>query len=166
MAVWSQASLSMVTNFDRCDGEYYLPCYVQNADRLSRIETVPLPVMFNVSDGNHLSVSKHLSEDGDVPYYRGQDINDFFLENAAPIRIPEKVFSSPIMRRSHFLANDVLLSIVGTIGSLSIVPESLDRATGSCKIAILRSKGKYSPFVLAAFLLSSVRPETPFCEQG
>jgi restriction endonuclease S subunit len=154
MAVWSHATLSSVTNFDRFDGEYFLPIYIKNSNTLSRIETVPLPAIFYVSDGNHLSVSKYFSEDGNIPYFRGQDINDFFLENATPIRIPERIFSSPMMDRSHFQPGDVLLSIVGTIGSLSIVPESFGSATGSCKIAILRSKGTYSPFVLAAFLVS------------
>lgn len=154
MAVWSQATLSEITIYDRCDGEYFFPAYLRNDFELAQIETIPLPTMFYVSDGNHLSVSKHFTGDGDIPYFRGQDINDFFLENASPIMIPESVFSSPMMMRSHFYADDVLLSIVGTIGSLSIVPESLSPATGSCKIAILRSKGDYSPFVLAAFLLS------------
>jgi hypothetical protein len=154
MAVWSQATLSGITVFDRCDGEYFLPAYIKNEKKLTQVETTSLPQMFFVSDGNHLSVSRHFSDDGDIPYFRGQDINDFFLENASPIMIPEKVFLSPMMARSHFFAGDVLLSIVGTIGSLSIVPESLGSATGSCKIAILRSKGVYSPFVLAAFLLS------------
>jgi hypothetical protein len=154
MAVWSQATLSGITVFDRCDGEYFLPAYINNEKELAQVETTSLPQLFLVSDGNHLSVSKHFSDDGDIPYFRGQDINDFFLENASPIMIPKKVFSSPMMARSHFFAGDVLLSIVGTIGSLSIVPESLGSATGSCKIAILRSKGAYSPFVLAAFLMS------------
>jgi type I restriction enzyme, S subunit len=154
MAVWSQATLSGITIFDRCDGEYFLPAYIKNENELAQIDTTPLPTMFHVSDGNHLSVSKHFSNDVGIPYFRGQDINDFFLENAYPIMIPEKVFSTPMMTRSHFYVGDVLLSIVGTIGSLSIVPESLGPATGSCKIAILRSKGYYSPFVLAAFLLS------------
>lgn len=154
MAVWSYATLSDITIFDRCDGEYFLPTYVDNEKTLTQIETTPLPYVFYVSDGNHLSVSKHFSDDGEIPYFRGQDINDFFLENATPITIPEKVFSSPMMMRSHFYADDVLLSIVGTIGSLSMVPKSLGPATGSCKIAILRSKGNYSAFVLAAFLLS------------
>jgi len=154
MAVWSIANLSEIITFDRCDGEYFLPSYVNNNNELQRIETTPLPSMFYVSDGNHLSVSRYFSDDGAIPYYRGQDINDFFLENASPIKIPEKIFLSPMMTRSHFHATDVLLSIVGTIGSLSIVPEFLGPATGSCKIAILRSKGNYSPFVLAAFLLT------------
>lgn len=153
MAVWSQATFSDITISNRCDGEYFLPAFIKNENELAHINTTTLPTIFHVSDGNHLSVSKHFSNVG-IPYFRGQDINDFFLENALPIMIPEKVFSSPMMTRSHFKAGDVLLSIVGTIGSLSIVPESLGPATGSCKIAILRSKGNYSPFVLAAFLLS------------
>ncbi len=114
----------------------------------------PLPQLFSVSDGNHLSVSRHFLDKGGVPYYRGQDINDFFIENASPARIPEEVYSSAMMGRSHFCAGDVLLSIVGTIGSLSIVPPTLGNATGSCKIAILRPKGSYSGSFLAAFLIS------------
>ncbi|MDD4072140.1 MAG: hypothetical protein PHY78_07255 [Desulfobacterales bacterium] len=85
---------------------------------------------------------------------RGQDINDFFIENADPIRIPKKNYDTPMMQRSHFLSGDVLLSIVGTIGSLSLVSDTIGEATGSCKIAILRSKRNYSPFCLAAFLMS------------
>jgi restriction endonuclease S subunit len=154
MAVWSTTDLSSVTHFDRIDGEYYLPSYLSNHDILSSIETVPLPQRFLVSDGNHLSVSKYFSDNAEIPYFRGQDVNDFFLENASPVRIPERVYKSSMMQRSHFQEADVLLSIVGTIGSLSVVPKSIGSATGSCKIAILRSKGEYSPFLLAAFLLS------------
>lgn len=154
MAVWSITKLSSVTHFDRIDGEYYLPSYLSNHDVLSSIETVPLPQRFLVSDGNHLSVSKYFSDSAKIPYFRGQDVNDFFLENASPVRIPERVYNSSMMQRSHFQEADVLLSIVGTIGSLSVVPKSIGSATGSCKIAILRSKGEYSPFILAAFLLS------------
>jgi hypothetical protein len=118
MAQGSQTELSSVISFDRIDGEYYLPEYISNHRALSRIKTVSLPFFFLVSDGNHLSVSRHFSESGDVPYYRGQDVNDFFLENSNPIRIPRKIYETPAMRRSQFVSGDVLLSIVGTIGSL------------------------------------------------
>lgn len=154
MAVWNLTELSSVTLFDRIDGEHYLPEYISNQDTLSKIETASLPQWFLVSDGNHLSVSKHFSDSGEIPYFRGQDITDFFLENANPIRIPKRIYETPMMQRSHFHTGDVLLSIVGTIGSLSVVPETIGAATGSCKIAILRSKGECSPFVLAAFLIS------------
>jgi len=154
MAQLSLTELSSVTSFDRIDGEYYLPEYISNQYMLSRIETVSLPQWFLVSDGNHLSVSKHFSDSGEIPYFRGQDVNDFFLENADPIRIPKKINDTPMMRRSQFLSGDVLLSIVGTIGSLSFVSDTIGEAAGSCKIAILRSKGDCSPFFLATFLMS------------
>jgi hypothetical protein len=58
------------------------------------------------------------------------------------------------MMRSHLKKGDVLLSIVGTIGELSLVTQ--DRpATCSCKLAILRPRAKsISPEYLAVFLRS------------
>lgn len=154
MATWSITNLSSVTASGRTDGEYYLAEFLKNEEFLAKLDTKPLPQLFRVSDGNHLSVSRHFVQNGGIPYYRGQDINDFFIENASPVRIPESIFSSGLMRRSHFCAGDVLLSIVGTIGSLALVPPNQSNATGSCKIAILRPKANYSGAFLSAFLLS------------
>lgn len=154
MGVWSEVKMSQVDAKSRFDSEYYLPEYINTELILDRIFTKKLPELFWVSDGNHLEVSKYFSNDNRcIPYYRGKDITDFFIENATPVRIPEHIFNSGMMRRSHFKACDVLLSIVGTIGSLSIVPEDFGNATGSCKLAILRKKNFCSPYYLAAFLL-------------
>ncbi len=152
MAVWSTTSLAKILGCDRIDGEYFLPIYLENDRKLDSIKTFSLPEKFFVSDGNHMTVSHWFSDSGDVPYYRGQDVNDFFLENATPVKIPHSIYDSNLMKRSHFREGDVLLSIVGTIGSLSVVPHGIGDATGSCKIAILRKKSPYSPFALAAFL--------------
>jgi hypothetical protein len=56
------------------------------------------------------------------------------------------------MRRSYLERGDVLLSIIGTIGQLSLVASD-DPATCSCKLAILRSR-KIAPEFLAVFLRS------------
>jgi restriction endonuclease S subunit len=155
MGVWNVIFASQMDVKSRIDSDYFLPEYVVNESKLDEIETKKLTEVFSVSDGNHLEVSRHFSDDNEmIPYYRGKDINDFFIENANPIRIPSHIYNMGIMKRSHFKAGDVLLSIVGTIGSLSVVPDTLGDSTGSCKIAILRKKGAYSPFLLAAFLLS------------
>lgn len=155
MGVWNVIFASQMDVKSRIDSDYFLLKYVANESKLDEIETKKLTEVFSVSDGNHLEVSRHFSDDNEmIPYYRGKDINDFFIENANPIRIPSHIYNMGIMKRSHFKAGDVLLSIVGTIGSLSVVPDTLGDSTGSCKIAILRKKGAYSPFLLAAFLLS------------
>lgn len=103
-----------------------------------------------ISDGNHAGISDKFTTSG-VPYYRGQDAGTFFIENSTPICIDQDTYNAPVMRRSHLKKNDVLLSIVGTIGSLSLVHSNRD-ATCSCKLAILRPKESCNEAVLAVFL--------------
>ena len=138
----------------RIDAEYFWPAYLDLDRVLSAKPSQPLTALCNVSDGNHMSVAQHFQTEKGVPYFRGQDVNtDFFLENAKPTFIPEDIYAIPFMKRSWFQQGDILLSIVGTIGSLSIVTDKIKKATGSCKIAILRPKRMSSEYI-ASFLQS------------
>ncbi|MBF0556111.1 MAG: hypothetical protein HQK96_16420 [Nitrospirae bacterium] len=82
----------------------------------------PLTEFAKVSDGNHASISDHFSDSG-IPYYRGGDIYNFYIEQTAnPLRVPEAIYNLPNIKRSHLQKGDVLLSIVGAIiGNLSLV---------------------------------------------
>ncbi|PIS27260.1 MAG: hypothetical protein COT43_11390 [Candidatus Marinimicrobia bacterium CG08_land_8_20_14_0_20_45_22] len=138
----------------RIDSEYYQPKYLAIEKAISRLKNIkPLTDLCRVSDGNHTSIAEHFNLDEGVPYYRGQDITNFFLDNVTPVYIPRKIYESPIMKRSHYKSGDVLLSIVGTIGNLSLVTKNIKEATGSCKIAILRPS-KIEPEYLATYLMS------------
>jgi restriction endonuclease S subunit len=155
MAVWSTIRFTDLSGINRIDGEYFDEKYLELERNLNKQKLLPITSLVNVSDGNHMSISKYFTNEVDsVPYYRGQDINDFFLENAEPYRIKNEAFEKGWMKRSYFLPGDVLLSIVGTVGSLSIVPETITKSTGSCKIAILRPKADVDPNFISAFLLS------------
>ncbi|MBN2824030.1 MAG: restriction endonuclease subunit S [Campylobacterales bacterium] len=114
----------------------------------------PLTDFVDVSDGNHLTISDYYCDNSGVPYYRGSDIYNFFIEQAnSPLYIKHNIFESNNMKRSHLKKGDVLMSIVGAIiGNLSIV-SSDKSATCSCKLAILRPKTIMSNF-LAIFLKS------------
>ena len=139
----------------RFDSEYFKPEYLELSSRLGGLATETIPSLCLVSDGNHGSVSEHFSSDPSVGprYLRGQDIGGFFLGDSNPVYISHQIFDS--LKRSHIQSGDVLLSIVGTIGSLSLVPRDTPLLTGSCKIAILRPrKERISPEYLAAFLAS------------
>jgi len=138
----------------RLDSEYYSPTYLRLLSILNKKVTVSIKQICKVSDGNHMSISSYFQDYPGVPYYRGQDINtDFFLENANPIYIPNEIYELSYMKRSHFKPGDVLLSIVGTIGSISLVTDQIQKSTGSCKIAILRPYKVESQY-LAIFLMS------------
>lgn len=139
----------------RLDSEYYSPSYLHLIEILNNKVTVSISEVCKVSDGNHMSISSYFQESPGIPYFRGQDINtDFFLENARPIYIPEEFYEQNFMKRSFFRPGDVLLSIVGTIGSISLVTNQIQKSTGSCKIAILRPHKIYSEY-LATFLMCS-----------
>lgn len=148
------ASLADVVMASRMDAEYYQPEFVESQATLARANVVPLPSLVRVSDGNHLSISHAFTPNGEgnFRYLRGQDVGQFFLGEKKPIFIPGEEYAR--LERSHIHPGDVLLSIVGTVGSLSLVPEASPPMTGSCKLAILRPIGSASPEYIAAFLAS------------
>lgn len=136
----------------RIDAEYFQKRFLRSAALIERWDRDHVAALTHVSDGNHFSISEDFVEEG-VPYYRGQDVTGrFFVETAAPIHITREAFGQKHMVRSHLKKGDVLLSIIGTIGELSLVA-SEDPATCSCKLAILRPR-KVSPEYLAVFLRS------------
>lgn len=136
----------------RIDAEYFQKRFLRSAALIERWDRDHVAALAHVSDGNHFSISEEFVDEG-VPYYRGQDVTGrFFVETAAPIHITREAYDQKHMVRSHLKKGDVLLSIVGTIGGLSLVASD-DPATCSCKLAILRPR-KVSPEYLAVFLRS------------
>src|ERR1700733_15323112 len=137
----------------RIDAEFYKPDILSSLNLLSKKQS--LTDYVKVSDGNHLKISDYYQDYPGIPYYRGKEIkNDFFFENAISVYIPETQYNEKQMTRSHFFPGDVLISILGTIGSLSLVTDTLKKSTGSCKIAILRPISELSPEYIATFLRS------------
>jgi type I restriction enzyme S subunit len=157
MATWSVASYKSALANGRIDAEFFRPVFLEAEAKLTNIDTNVIARHFHISDGNHLEMSRHFTEDeGAVTYYRGQDLNGFFLENAQPMRIPKHIYDRVNMLRSQFMPEDVLICIVGaSTGTISLVTANTTPCTGSCKIGIIRRlpSGKVDPFVLAAFLL-------------
>jgi len=137
----------------RVDSEYYQPKYLTQGDKIATLHPRPLSDLALVTDGNHMTISDKFTDSG-VRYLRGQDLSsDFFISDANPIYIPHNEYEK--LQRSHMKPGDVLLSVVGTIGSVAIVTEKYPHLTGSCKIAIIRTKG-VNPYYLAAYLASGV----------
>lgn len=155
MALIATVRATSTASARRFDSEYFRPEYLALSSQLMRHPTESITALCDVADGNHGSISEHFSSDPITGprYLRGQDVGGFFLSDSNPVYIPHSVFHS--LKRSHMRPGDVLLSIVGTIGSLSFVPQGSPPLTGSCKIAILRPRrDRISPEYLAAFLVS------------
>ncbi len=146
-----ETKFSKLERTRRVDSEFFLKEYVASEKALLTKAVKSVPQVAKTSDGNHLKISNSFTDDG-VPYYRGQDANHFFIEQSEPVQIEEAVYRSANMKRSHLKSGDVLLSIVGTIGGVSLVSTN-QPATCSCKLAILRPQ-TVKPGYLAAYLHS------------
>ena len=142
--------LSELERTTRIDSEYFQSWFRQSASLLSKFESRAVATLVKVADGNHFTISEDFVDEG-IPYYRGQDVTGrFFVDQATPNFITQEAFDRPYMKRSHLKKGDVLLSIIGTIGELSLV-DSTQLATCSCKLAILRPHSIEAEF-LATFL--------------
>jgi len=148
----AEVNLSKLERTKRIDAEFFRKEFIRNQEALLKSSSVAISELVAVSDGNHFSISDDFTDDG-IPYYRGQDTTgQFFAEQSSPIGITREAFEHPHMRRSHLKKGDVLLSIVGTVGSLALVGSNRE-ATCSCKLAIFRPKSIESEF-LAIYLAS------------
>ena len=133
----------------RLDAEFFRKAPVRSAHAVRAHRHNSVAEVADVSDGNHFTISADFVDVG-ISYYRGQDVVDnFFIEQSAPNHITEEAYCRPYMERSHLRKGDVLLSIVGTIGELSLVA-SEQRATCSCKLAILRPRSIRPEFLAVA----------------
>lgn len=139
----------------RLDAEFYSKFNLGQQKMFNEINAQSLSNFATISDGNHMSISDSFVDDG-VPYYRGGDIYNVFIETTpSPLRIPKPIFDMPTMQRSHLQKGDVLMSIVGAIiGNVSLVTTD-NLATCSCKLAIIRpDKDKLLPEYVGMYLMS------------
>jgi restriction endonuclease S subunit len=137
----------------RIDSDFYSKENIKILDKILKLNPSNLTDFAKISDGNHLSISQYFTDKG-VPYYRGGDIYNFFIEQTTNhLNITKEAFNWNNMRRSHLSKGDVLISIVGAIiGNLSLVKTDSE-ATCSCKLAIIRPK-KSNSELIAVFLKS------------
>lgn len=163
MAVWSGVELANLSSDFRLDAEHYQPAYLRQEKAAAKLPRVALKEVAYVTDGNHLSIAEEFVEAG-VRYLRGQDLSDFFISDTDPIYIPERTYDT--LKRSHMLPGDVLVGIVGTIGSIGLVTKRHGKLTGNCKLAIVRARSLPAEY-LAAYLASRVgQNEIQRCVRG
>lgn len=117
----SEIELSKLERTKRIDSEFYKKVNLEVDNTLAHMETATFADFFKVSDGNHMTISDSFTDDEEgVPYYRGQDIYNLFIEEASPLKILKSSYNLPFMKRSHLKKGDILMSIVGAIVGNSV----------------------------------------------
>lgn len=88
-----------------------------------------------LTDGAH-NVPRALQSG--LPMISARDINDYNIDLTNPRYISKEDFEKE-NRRTNVQSNDILLTIVGTIGRCAIIPEIFERFTMQRSVAVIRT---------------------------
>lgn len=135
----------------RIDAEYYRE---EILDRLTVLDKLNKDRLDNLADfvigpfGSTVTVDQYV-DSSNYRYIRNKDINDFLIKDNEPALIPFDVYDS--LPKYHIEKNDLLITVVGTLGKVAIATEKDTESIFSCKSTIIRVKN-INPFYLLAYL--------------
>jgi type I restriction enzyme S subunit len=147
----------------RLDAEYYRAEVLKHLSVLNRHNKANLDelVDFVVGPfGSTLTADKYVT-DSEYRYIRNKDINDFLISDNDPALIQKEIYET--LPQFHIKENDLLITVVGTLGKVAIATTKDIKSIFSCKSTILRAK-KINPFFLLAYLNS--KTGQLFCLRG
>ena len=137
----------------RIDAEYYreevLNCLNvlkrHNKDKLENLgDFVIGPFGSTVTADQYVDASQYR-------YVRNKDINDFCIMDNEPALIPKRIYD--FFPKFHIQENDLLITVVGTLGKVAIATHEDTKSIFSCKSTIIRPKN-INPFYLLTYLNS------------
>lgn len=121
----------------------------------SNLPEIPLAEIVTIKGGKRLPAGKNLqSIPSKHPYIRVRDVGQRSLPREGIEYVPDDVF--PSISRYIVQRNDVVLSIVGTIGALSIVDSFYDYASLTENCVKLTGLDYYDALYLYYYLSSSI----------
>ena len=106
----------------RIDAEYYQKKYLAYQDIINRHDVLPL---FKIAD---FLIGPFGS---DYRYIRGQDVKPFLLQDTSPRYMADSDFFR--LKKYALSSNDILVSVVGTLGNACIIQNHEIPAIFSCK---------------------------------
>lgn len=149
----SEILLSELEYSGRLDSEYYQKCFLKYENIILRNNHSNLSDVANFLIGPFGSAfnTDNYLEKGEYRYIRGQDVKPFILKNSDNRYIPEADFNR--LEKYALKENDVLVSVVGTLGNACLVQAENLPAIFSCKSTVIRTK-KVSPIYILTYLNS------------
>lgn len=151
MAVWSTTNVREITESKRIDSEFFHPKYLIAEALVNSLEDViPLGQIgkFKIGPFGSAFHVKNYDNASEYRYIRGKDVKPFQLLNNDNVYMPEKDF----IRLSQYAVqkDDLLISVVGTLGNVAIVPADI-KGIFSCKSTIFRESKILPTYLLAYF---------------
>ncbi|MGD7035126.1 hypothetical protein [Methylotuvimicrobium buryatense] len=153
MAVWSKTTTSEILATRRIDAEFSDPKYIEAERRTRNCKTENLGSLGIFVPGPFGSAFRVRNYDFKSPfrYIRGQDVKPFFILEDDSRFIPQADFIR--LQRYAVKKDDLIISVVGTLGNVAVCTERETPAMFSCKSTIFRTN-RVDPYYLLAYLNS------------
>jgi type I restriction enzyme, S subunit len=150
MAVWSEVSLSLLSHGYRIDSEFYRNEYIKKDDILNHNNLFKLGSLGIVTDGEHGSVS--FINNG-IKYLTAENIKSGYVD-ISKIRYVGFDVDQRNARARVFI-DDILVSIKGTLGQISLAEKWLLPANMNRDVAIIKIKSHIFDNAFIALFLQS-----------
>jgi restriction endonuclease S subunit len=137
----------------RIDSEYYKKEFLQYEIEVKKQIHFELQSLASFLIGPFGSSfdTDHYINNGLYRYIRGQDVKPFILQDCENRYIPKEDFER--LKRYELKKNDILISVVGTIGNACLVQENDLPAIFSCKSTVIRTN-EINPIYLLSYFNS------------
>lgn len=145
----SEVKLSELEFSSRIDAEYYRPSMLDFENLINSKGGSPLK---NLSSfligpfGSSFTVDNYV----DIPdyrYIRGKDVKPFMLKDDDNVYMPKEDYER--LSRYALKENDILVSVVGTLGNAALITKKDLPAIFSCKSTVLRANEINSGYLIA-----------------
>ncbi len=144
----SEIFLSALESTKRMDSEYYQKQNIRFETRINGLSNSPLGEIakFLIGPfGSAYDTSNYVTK-SDFRYVRGQDVKPFILKDNEPKYISEEDYHR--LEKYALHENDIMISVVGTLGNACIVRKRNIPAIFSCKSTVVRPYGVSSQFLV------------------
>jgi restriction endonuclease S subunit len=139
----------LIDNIDfRVDSEYFGKKYLNFDLFLKSKKSDIISKYAKVSDGDHSKFPDNQKEE--VRYLQAKDIKNHFIEDNNPVYISREYFNKN--KRSHVTEENVILSIMGSVGDIAITPKGFIPTLANRAVAIIKDIKELNPYYLFTYL--------------
>lgn len=118
----------------RSDSEYFSKKYLEFNSFLDSRSSDRISKYAKVSDGDHSKFPDNQIDE--VRYLQAKDIKKHFIEDYNPVYISKEYFNKN--KRSHVTEENIILSIMGSVGDIAITPKDFIPTLANRAVAIIK----------------------------
>nr|WP_277875946.1 N-6 DNA methylase [Chroococcidiopsis sp. [FACHB-1243]] len=152
----AEVKLSNLEFSGRLDSEYYRPEFLNFETKvlLKNHCLLKEKVDFLIGPFGSQFIVENYDEESPYRYVRGRDVKPFFVMDDENVNVPKADYER--LSKYKLKENDLLVSVVGTLGNVSIATKDILPAIFSCKSTVVRAKSVIFSKYLLAYLNSAL----------